>query len=185
MAPFVILDRDGVINADSPDYIKSASEWLPLPGSVEAIARLTAAGCQVFVATNQAGIARGKLSLAALEAIHQRMIAEVADAGGLIVDIQYCPHHPDDQCQCRKPQPGMLLTLAARHDLDLREGYFVGDSAKDLEAAAAAELPDSPLAQMQPQLLRLPPQQSQPAPALRPPGWRARAPRRRRRCCRA
>ena len=80
MASFVILDRDGVINADSPDYIKSASEWLPLPGSVEAIARLTAAGYQVFVATNQAGIARGKLSLAALEAIHQRMIAEVADA---------------------------------------------------------------------------------------------------------
>ena len=139
MAPFVILDRDGVINADSPDYIKSASEWLPLPGSVEAIARLTAAGYQVFVATNQAGIARGKLSLSALESIHQRMLNEVSAAGGSIVDIQYCPHHPDDQCQCRKPQPGMLLTLAARHDLDLREGYFVGDSAKDLEAAAAAD----------------------------------------------
>ena len=137
MAPFVILDRDGVINADSPDYIKSASEWLPLPGSVEAIARLTAAGCQVFVATNQAGIARGKLSLAALEAIHQRMIAEVADAGGLIVDIQYC-HIIIDQCQCRKPQPGMLLTLAARHDLDSGRATL-WDSAKDLEAAAAAD----------------------------------------------
>ena len=76
MAPFVILDRDGVINADSPDYIKSASEWLPLPGSVEAIARLTAAGCQVFVATNQAGIAREETEPGCLEAIHQRMIAE-------------------------------------------------------------------------------------------------------------
>ena len=136
--PFVILDRDGVINVDSPDYIKSAEEWQPLPGSLEAIARLTTAGYQIFVATNQAGIARGKLSLMALDVIHKRMLREVERHGGKIRDIQYCPHHPCDHCECRKPKPGMLVRLAEIHDLDLSQGYFVGDSLKDLKTAEAA-----------------------------------------------
>ena len=138
MASFVILDRDGVINAESPEYIKSPDEWEPLPGSLDAIARLTKAGFQVFVATNQAGIARGKLSLVELDIIHQRMLNEVEQLGGRIVDIRYCPHHPDDHCNCRKPAPGMLLDLAKIYNLDLSMGHFVGDSIKDLQAAKAA-----------------------------------------------
>ncbi len=135
---FVILDRDGVINHDSPDYIKSAAEWQPIPGSLEAIALLTKAGIPVFVATNQAGIARGKLDEAALAAIHEKMQEAVATAGGEIRDIMYCPHHPDDRCRCRKPKPGMLLDLAERHGLDLAGQPFVGDSLKDIRAAEGA-----------------------------------------------
>lgn len=138
MTQFVILDRDGVINEDSPDYIKSADEWIPVPGSLNAIARLCDAGIQVFVATNQAGIARGKLTLDDLIDIHERMNREITTAGGAITEIQYCPHHPDDACECRKPKPGMLNNLAKAHDLDLSQGYFVGDSLKDLMAGEAA-----------------------------------------------
>ena len=138
MTPFVILDRDGVINFESPNYIKSIEEWRPLAGSLEAIAQLSSAGYQVFVATNQAGVARGKLSLETLHAIHQRMIVEVENYGGKIDGIQYCPHHPDEQCKCRKPKPGMLFRLARDHKLDLANGYFVGDSMTDLQAAKSA-----------------------------------------------
>ena len=138
MIPFVILDRDGVINADSPYYIKSVDEWQPLPGSLEAIGRLTTAGYRVFVATNQAGISRGRLTLKTLHNIHQAMLREVEQYGGRIVDIKYCPHLPSDNCKCRKPEPGMLLELADDYDLNLSQGYFVGDSVKDLNAAKSA-----------------------------------------------
>ena len=138
MTPFVILDRDGVINEDSPDYIKSPEEWIPVDGSVEAIAALTRAGIAVYVATNQAGVPRGKLTLTSLTSIHQKMLGRITAAGGEIKEIACCLHHPDDGCECRKPKPGMLLGLAQRHELDLSQGYFVGDSTKDLEAATAA-----------------------------------------------
>ncbi len=134
----VILDRDGVINFDSPDYIKSAEEWVPVPGSIDAIARLHRAGIQVFVATNQAGIARGKLTETSLAAIHEKMCAAVEDAGGALDGIEYCPHHPDDECTCRKPQPGMLLRISEISGIGLKGQYFVGDSLKDIRAAEAA-----------------------------------------------
>ena len=134
----VILDRDGVINYDSPDYIKSADEWHPIPGSLEAIALLTQAGVAVYVATNQAGVARGKLSAIALHDIHQKMLASVEATGGKIIDVKFCPHHPDDGCDCRKPKPGLLKQLAQDHQLTLSQCYFVGDSLKDLRAAEAA-----------------------------------------------
>lgn len=138
MARYVILDRDGVINHDSPDYIKNANEWIPIPGSLEAIATLAKHGIDVYVATNQAGVARGKLSLGDLNGIHKKLLAAVSSAGGVIQDLKYCPHHPDENCDCRKPKPGLILQLADAHALDLSEGYYVGDSLKDLRAAEAA-----------------------------------------------
>ena len=109
-----------------------------IPGSLEAIALLTEAGYDVFVASNQAGIARGKLTESALDKIHEKMFAEVEAKGGQIKDVKYCPHHPDDHCDCRKPEPGLLLELAASHGLDITSGHFVGDSLKDLRAAENA-----------------------------------------------
>ena len=138
MARFVILDRDGVINTDSTDYIKSADEWDPIPGSLEAIALLTSNNVEVYIATNQAGIARGKLTLDALDGIHKKLMLEVEAAGGRIADIKFCPHHPDENCWCRKPNPGLLEELATDHQLNLSEGYYVGDSLKDLRAAETA-----------------------------------------------
>jgi len=134
----VILDRDGVINQDSADYIKSADEWVALPGSLEAIALLTSNNIEVYIATNQAGVARGKLTLDALDRIHKKLLREVEISGGRIVDIKYCPHHPDEKCWCRKPNPGLLEDIAAIHKLSLKEGYYVGDSLKDLKAAESA-----------------------------------------------
>ena len=139
MRPFVILDRDGVINQDSTDYIKSPEEWMPIQGSIEAITLLSTNGFDVFIATNQAGIARGKLSLDDLEQIHQKLRETVSAAGGHIRDIKFCPHHPEDDCECRKPKPGMLLQLAQEHQLNLAGQPYVGDSLKDLRAAEAAE----------------------------------------------
>ena len=138
MLSFVILDRDGVINQDSVDYIKSADEWVALPGSMEAIALLTSNNIEVYIATNQAGVARGKLTLDALDKIHKKLLHEVEKRGGRIVDIKYCPHHPNEQCWCRKPNPGLLEEIAATYELRLKEGCYVGDSLKDLEAAEAA-----------------------------------------------
>ena len=137
-AKLVILDRDGVINFDSPDYIKHADEWRPIPGSLEAIALLTRAGFEVYVATNQAGIARGKLTEGALSGIHEKMLAAVAAHGGRIAGIEYCPHHPDEHCDCRKPAPGMLLAVSAASGIALTGQPYVGDSLKDLRAAEAA-----------------------------------------------
>ncbi|HEY5654643.1 MAG TPA: HAD-IIIA family hydrolase, partial [Woeseiaceae bacterium] len=115
----VILDRDGVINEDSNDYIKSAAEWVPLPGSIEAIARLSRAGFTVAVASNQSGIGRGLFSRSALYSMHRKMRRLVAAAGGVLGKIAYCPHAPNDNCDCRKPRPGLLLRIGAYYGCSL------------------------------------------------------------------
>nr|WP_302329309.1 D-glycero-beta-D-manno-heptose 1,7-bisphosphate 7-phosphatase [Pseudomonas sp. FBF18] len=135
----LILDRDGVINQDSDAYIKSLDEWIPIPGSIEAIAQLSKAGWTVAVATNQSGIARGYYSLATLDAMHARLRELVVAQGGEVGLIVYCPHGPDDGCDCRKPRPGMLRTIANHYAVDLAGVWFVGDSKGDLEAARAVD----------------------------------------------
>lgn len=138
--PFLlILDRDGVINLDSDDYIKTLDEWIPIPSSIEAIARLSQAGWTVAVATNQSGIARGYYDLAVLEAMHARLRELVAEQGGEVGLIVYCPHGPDDGCDCRKPKPGMLRQIGEHYGVDLSGIWFVGDSIGDLEAARAVD----------------------------------------------
>ncbi len=131
----VILDRDGVINQDSAEYIKSADEWLPLAGSLDGIKIISEKGYRVFVATNQAGIGRGLFETSALEAMHKKMCSLVEQAGGKITGIHYCPHHPDDGCRCRKPGTGLLEAIAEKSGEDLRGQPFVGDSVKDIQAA--------------------------------------------------
>jgi len=135
---FIILDRDGTINHDSDQYIKSPAEWKPVGGSMEAIARLTQAGYRLVVATNQSGIARGLFDMATLNAIHDAMHRAVAQAGGRIDAIFFCPHAADSDCDCRKPRPGMLLEIARRFNVPLEEVHMVGDAARDLQAAVAA-----------------------------------------------
>lgn len=134
----IILDRDGVINQDSPDFIKSPEEWLPIPGSLEAIAKLTRAGHTVVVATNQSGIARGLYSLEMLDKIHQKMQNELAKVGGQIDAIYFCPHGPDDACVCRKPKPGLFLEIANDYRTNFSDAVAVGDSWRDLQAAQTA-----------------------------------------------
>lgn len=134
----VILDRDGVINYDSDAYIKSPDEWIPIPGSIEAIASLTKAGFTVCVATNQAGLARGLFNEQALEAMHAKMNRLVTGAGGLIDFIAHCPHHPDEGCDCRKPKPGLLRQIAQKFNVSLAGVPFIGDSGKDVAAALSA-----------------------------------------------
>ncbi|MFC6633881.1 D-glycero-beta-D-manno-heptose 1,7-bisphosphate 7-phosphatase [Microbulbifer taiwanensis] len=131
----IVLDRDGVINADSDAYVKSAEEWIPLPGSIEAMAELSRAGYQLVIATNQSGLALGLFDLDDLEAMHAKMRALVEDAGGEIAAIFYCPHGPDDNCRCRKPNTGMLDAIEAEFDTSLHDCYMVGDKRKDLQAA--------------------------------------------------
>ncbi|PMZ96786.1 MULTISPECIES: D-glycero-beta-D-manno-heptose 1,7-bisphosphate 7-phosphatase [unclassified Pseudomonas] len=135
----LILDRDGVINHDSDAYIKSLEEWVPIPGSIEAIAQLSKAGWTVAVATNQSGIARGYYSPETLEAMHARLRALVAEQGGEVGLIVHCPHGPDAGCDCRKPKPGMLLAIAEHYQVPLAGVWFVGDSKGDLEAALAVD----------------------------------------------
>ncbi len=135
----VILDRDGVINEDSDHYIKTPEEWRPIPGSLEAIARLTHAGIQVVVATNQSGIARGLFNVDMLGRIHNRMLDEVHHRGGEIEAIFFCPHGPKDGCGCRKPLPGLFHDIAARFKTSLNGTYAVGDSLRDVEAAQAVQ----------------------------------------------
>ena len=134
----VILDRDGTINHDSEHYIKPLDEWRPLKGSLEAIARLTQAGYRIVVATNQSGIARGLFSTRALFDIHDALQRAAAQAGGRIDAFFFCPHAADAGCQCRKPQPGMLLEVARRFNVALKDTYMVGDALRDVQAAAAA-----------------------------------------------
>lgn len=134
----VILDRDGTINEDSDQYIKSPSEWRPIEGSLDAIARLTQAGYRLVVATNQSGIARGLFDTSTLIAIHDRLQQAAAQAGGRIDAFFFCPHAADSACECRKPRPGMLLEIARRFNVSLADVYMVGDAQRDLEAAAAA-----------------------------------------------
>jgi len=135
----LILDRDGVINQDSDAYIKSLDEWIPIPGSIEAIARLSKAGWTVAVATNQSGLARGYYDAATLEAMHDRLRELVAEQGGAVGLIVHCPHGPNDGCDCRKPKPGMLRQIAAHYGVPLSGLWFVGDSSGDLEAARAVD----------------------------------------------
>ncbi|WP_372611742.1 D-glycero-beta-D-manno-heptose 1,7-bisphosphate 7-phosphatase [Halomonas sp.] len=134
----VILDRDGVINQDSDNYVKSLSEWHPYPSAIDAIARLTKAGWVVAVATNQSGIARGYLDVTVLESMHRDLIRRVEAAGGKIAMIASCPHGPDDHCSCRKPFPGMFLDIRDALGLDTLQGsWMVGDSLRDLQAGEA------------------------------------------------
>ncbi len=133
----IILDRDGVINEDSDEYIKSVDEWEPIPGSIEAIAKLSLHDYRVVVATNQSGIARGYFDLDTLSQMHDKMHQLVSVAGGSIDAVFFCPHSPDDICDCRKPKPGMLLDISERLRIDLQGVPVVGDSLRDLQAAEA------------------------------------------------
>ena len=132
---YVLLDRDGVINHDSDKFIKSPEEWLPIAGSLEAIAMLNAFGYKVVVVTNQSGIARGLFDAAMLEKIHDKMHRLVNEKGGVITAVYYCPHSPDSTCDCRKPKAGLLKAFPADFDVDLTAIDVVGDSLRDLQAA--------------------------------------------------
>ncbi|KPJ89740.1 MAG: hypothetical protein AMJ53_15505 [Gammaproteobacteria bacterium SG8_11] len=133
----VILDRDGVINYDSDEYIKSPDEFIPLPGSLEAIARLNQAGYTVVVATNQSGVARGYFSEQTLAQMHAKLAQLLAQVGGKIDAIYYCPHGPDDNCDCRKPKPGLLQQILQKYDADVADIPVIGDSLRDLQSALA------------------------------------------------
>ena len=135
---FVILDRDGVINEDSDAFIKSPDEWIPIPGSLEAIELLTLKGFRIVVLTNQSGIARGYFNAAMLRRIHERMLSAVKARGGRIEAIFHCPHGPEDCCDCRKPATGLFRAFAQRFRIDLTGIPAVGDSFRDLEAARRA-----------------------------------------------
>ena len=134
----VILDRDGVINRDSATFIKNPNEWVPISGSLEAIALLNQHGYRVAVATNQSGIARGYFDMATLNAIHDKMHKALAQVGGRIDAVFYCPHAADDGCDCRKPKTGMIEEIARRFNVDLKQVPAVGDALRDLQAFASA-----------------------------------------------
>jgi len=134
----VILDRDGVINFDSAQFIKSPDEWKPIPGSLEAIARLKQNGYRIVVATNQSGVGRGLFDMDTLNQIHAKMHKSVAAAGGQIDAIFYCPHSADSNCTCRKPKPGMFERIAGCFNVDLGNAYAIGDSLRDLQAAGTS-----------------------------------------------
>ena len=134
-AKVVVLDRDGVVNRDSDEFIKSPAEWQPLPGSIEAIADLSQAGFLVTLATNQSGLARGLFDQAALESIHAKFRELVQSHGGAVAGIFYCPHGPEDACSCRKPATGLLEQIEAELACSLRDCWFIGDSLRDLQAA--------------------------------------------------
>lgn len=135
----LVLDRDGVINEERPDFVKNAEEWVPYPRSIAAISRLTQAGFHIVIATNQSGLGRGKFDNQALHAMHTKMHRLVGQAGGQIDAIFYCPHTPDAQCACRKPQPGMLLDIANRYQVAPNTLTMVGDSLRDIEAITAVD----------------------------------------------
>lgn len=133
----IILDRDGVINYDSDAYIKSPDEWRPIPGSLEAVTRLSKAGYRVVVATNQSGVARGLFDLPTLDRIHDKMKQAVAAAGGSIDAVYFCPHGPEDHCECRKPRPGLLKAIADNLKVGLKDVPAIGDALRDIQAAQA------------------------------------------------
>ena len=134
----VILDRDGTINADSTEFIKSPEEWTPLPGALEAIARVNHAGWHVVVATNQSGLGRGLFEVASLNAMHAKMHKLLAAVGGRVDAVFYCPHTPDDKCHCRKPEPGLFEQIGERYGIDLAGVHVVGDATRDAVAGATA-----------------------------------------------
>ncbi|MCK9237516.1 MAG: D-glycero-beta-D-manno-heptose 1,7-bisphosphate 7-phosphatase [Thiopseudomonas sp.] len=135
----IILDRDGVINLDSDDYIKTPAEWIPIDGSIEAIARLYKSGWTVAVATNQSGLARGYYDSATLDAMHDKLRALLAEQQAQIGLIAYCPHGPEDDCQCRKPKTGLLEQISQHYQQPLTGTWFVGDSLRDLHAAVSMQ----------------------------------------------
>jgi len=132
-----ILDRDGTINADSDDYVKSPQEWQPLPGALEGIARLNHAGWHVVIATNQSGLGRGLFDVASLNAMHAKLHTMLAAVGGRVDAIFYCPHAPTEVCRCRKPEPGLFEQISERYGMDLRGLPVVGDTVRDLQAGVA------------------------------------------------
>ena len=142
----VVLDRDGVINVDSVHFIKNTNEWVPIPGSLEAIALLNQSGYRVAIATNQSGISRGLFDMVTLNAIHDKMYRALNTLGGRIDAIFYCPHSADDHCDCRKPKPGMMEEIGRRFGMDMKGVPVVGDALRDLQAGAALG--------MQPMLVR-------------------------------
>ena len=137
----MVLDRDGVINLDSDEYIKSADEWIPLAGSIEAIAKLKEAGFLVAIATNQSGLGRSYFSEDSLSEMHQKLRDLLAKHTDRDIDlIAYCPHKPDEGCECRKPKPGLLDQIAEMLEVDLKDSWFVGDSLKDLQAGESRSM---------------------------------------------
>lgn len=133
----VILDRDGVINKNPPNngYVCNWSDFIFLPNALEAIHILTQNGYSIIVATNQAGIGKGLYSEKQLSEIHQQMLDVIEEGDGVITKIYYCPHHPDAECECRKPNPGMLLQAAQENKFDVSNTFFIGDSITDIQAA--------------------------------------------------
>jgi D-glycero-D-manno-heptose 1,7-bisphosphate phosphatase len=134
----VILDRDGVINEDSESFIKTPEEWIPIQGSLEAISRLNESGYRVVVASNQSGVGRGLLNIETLNSIHEKMKNMLAEVGGHIDAIYFCPHKPSDGCDCRKPLPGLFTKIAGHLRTSLTDVVAIGDSPRDIEAAIAA-----------------------------------------------
>ena len=134
----IVLDRDGTINEDRVDFVKSADEWVPLPGALDAIARLNHAGWHTVLATTQSGLGRGRFDMATLTAIHLKMNQQLADCGGRIDAVFFCPHTEADGCDCRKPAPGLFLQIGERFGVVLGDVLAVGDTPRDLEAGAAA-----------------------------------------------
>lgn len=137
----IILDRDGTINEDRDDFVKSPEEWVPLPGALEAIAQLNHAGWHTVLATNQSGLGRGLFDMATLNAMHARMNQELARHGGRIDAVFFCPHAPTEVCDCRKPLPGLMKLISERYGVDLRQVPMVGDALRDMQAGAAAGCP--------------------------------------------
>lgn len=136
---YIILDRDGVINLDSPHYIKTPDEWIPITDSLKAISQFNQLGYQIIVVTNQSGIARNYYSLEILDKIHKKMLMLVREVSGDILDIFFCPHGPDDNCVCRKPATGMYDAIKAKYPaIDLKQTYSIGDSLRDLQASQRA-----------------------------------------------
>jgi D-glycero-D-manno-heptose 1,7-bisphosphate phosphatase len=137
----IIVGRDGILNRFREDHVKDPSEWEPLPGALEAVARLNHAGWHVVLATNQAGIGRGMIDMATVNAVHQQMMKLLTAKGGRIDAVFFCPHAPEDQCDCRKPLPGMMREIGQRYGVDLKTVPMVGDTLRDLQAAQAAGCP--------------------------------------------
>lgn len=134
---FIILDRDGVINYDSEHYIKSPDEWHAIPGSLDAIADLNRAGFRVLVATNQSGVARGYYDLEMLDRIHEKLLNELREVGGHIDEIFFCPHHPDENCGCRKPKIGLFQQIQKKYAVNFADTFYIGDSYTDIQVALA------------------------------------------------
>jgi D-glycero-D-manno-heptose 1,7-bisphosphate phosphatase len=134
----VILGRDGILNVYREDHVKSPDEWEPIPGALEAVARLNHAGWHTVIATNQSGIGRGMIDMASINAVHQRMMQCLAEVGGRLDAVFFCPHTPEDNCECRKPKPGLMKQIAQRYGIELRTVPMVVDTLRDLQAARAA-----------------------------------------------